>query len=172
MRSLIKSKKGDIFQVLFMLVLVFAVAVVGLICLILTTHVNEGWYNTPNFNETVIAKQSIDTLQDSAPKLTDYTVFFLFLGLNIGVIVGAVRTNFSATIIILFIFLTFFSILVAAGLVNMYQGLAQSSSVVDISSDLRLTNFIFSKYTPLLISIICTLVMLIMYGKSGGDIIQ
>ena len=166
-----KNKKGDVFQVLFMLVLILGVAIVGLICLVLTNNVNNFWDDSGLLNKTAVGTQAIDTMQDTAPKTTDYAIFFMFLGMNIGVVIAAVRTNFSATVIFLFILLTLVAIMIAAGFVNMYQGLAQQPEILTSSSQLTLTNFIFSQYLPLIISVICALVMLIMYGKSGGDII-
>ena len=171
MNLLLKQKKGDIFQVLFMLVIILIVAIVGLICLVLTTRVNEFWDDSGLLNDTQVATDAIDTMQDTAPRTTDYAVLFLFLGLNIGIMVAAVRTNFSAVIIFMFILLTLIAIMFAAGSVNLYQGLAQQSSISDVSSNLTATNFIFSKYLPLVTSMICAMIMLIMYGKSGGDIV-
>ncbi len=62
--------------------------------------------------------------------------------------------------------------MVAAGMVNMYQGLAQTPSVIDIGESLTFTGFLFSKYLPLIITVISAFVMLIMYGKSGSEIIS
>lgn len=169
-RKLIEQKKGDVFQVLFMLVLIFAVAIVGLLCFVLTDKINLFWKESGLLNETEAGTEAIETMTETAPRTTDYAIFFLFLGMNIGVIIAAVRTNFTAAVIFLFILLTLIAIMMAAGMVNMYQGLAQQPSIIDISSKLTLTNFIFSKYLPLVISIICAVVMLIMYGKSSGDI--
>lgn len=171
MRSIIKQKKGDIFQVIIMLIILLVIAIVGLICLVLTTNVNNFWDSSGLLNDTAVGTQAIDTLQDTAPKTTDYAIFFLFLGMNIGILVAAVRTNFSPIIIFLFILLTLIAIMFAAGAVNMYQGLAQQSNVIDISSGLTFTNFLFSRYLPLVVSMICAGIMLIMYGRSGGDII-
>ena len=167
----VKQKKGDIFQVLFMIVLVLVTAIVGLICLVLTTNVNDFWDESGLLNETAAGEHAIDVLQDTAPKTTDYAILFLFLGMNIGILVAAVRTNFSATIIFLFILLTLIAIIIAAGSVNMYQGLAQQPEIIATSSTQTFTNFIFSEYFPLTISIICAFVLLIMYGKSSGEII-
>jgi len=169
LRSIVKQKKGDVFQIMFLLAIMFAIAVVGLLCLVLTTRVNNFWTDSGMLNETAVGTRAIEQMQDTAPRTTDYAIFFLFLGLNIGVVVSAVRTNFSPVIIFLFILLTLVEIMVAAGIVNMYQGLAQQPSIIDVSSGLTLTNFIFSKYLPLLISMLAAFVMLIMYGKSGQE---
>lgn len=172
MRSLIKDKKGDVFQIFFLLAIILAVAIVGVIMLKLTTSVNNFWDSSGLLNQTAVGEKSINTLQETAPRTTDYTIFFLFLAMNIGITIAAVKTNFSPLLIFLFIMLTLVAIMIAAGVVNMYQGLAQQPSIIGVSSQLTLTNFIFSKYLPLFISIICALTMIIMWGKSGGDIVQ
>ena len=165
MRSIIK-KKGDIFQVIFMLILVFAVALVGLICLVLTSNVNTFWDESGLLNESQTATDSVNTMQRLAPQTTDYTIFFLFVGLILGTTIAAVRTNFSAATMLVFIFLTFIAVLSAAGFVNMYRGLADQAAIIPVSEQLHWTNFIFSKYLPLFTIILCALVMLIMYGKT------
>lgn len=166
------NKKGDVFQVMFLLVLVSAVAFVGLLCLVLTTHINDFWDESGLLNESTTATESINTMQRLAPQTTDYTIFFLFIGLTLGTMIAAVRTNFSPVTLLLFIFLTFIAILEAAGFVNMYRGLADVSEVLPISEQLHWTNFIFSKYLPLTTCILCALVLLIMFSKSGGDIVS
>jgi len=171
MRSLVKQKKGDIFQVIIMLIILLVVAITGLITLVLTTRVNDFWDSSGLLNETEVGTHAIDVMQETAPRTTDYAVLFLFLGLNIGILIAAVRTNFSAVIIFMFILLTLIAIMFAAGSVNIYQGMAQQPNIIDVSAGLTFTNFIFSKYLPLVTSLICALVMLIMYGKSGESIV-
>ena len=63
------------------------------------------------------------------------------------------------------------AVLIAAGLVDIYQGLAQEDELSDYSSNLTLTNIIFSRFTPLIICVLGFIIIMIMYGKSGGDII-
>lgn len=171
-RKLIQEKKGDVFQILIVLIIIFALSLVGFLALTISTRVNTFWDESGLLNETATGTQAIDTLQDTAPKTTDYAILFAFIGMNIGVVIAAVRTKFSATTIILFIFLTMISIMISAGLVNMYQGLATTPSVSDIGESLTFTNFLFSKYLPLIICVLSAFVMLIMYGKQGGDIVS
>lgn len=165
------NRKGDGFQMLVGLILIFIVAITGLLFYVLTKRVNDYWDSSGLLNSTQTGIQAINNIQDTAPRSTDYAIFFMFLGVNIGVVIGAVRTNFSYTMLIFFVFLMLISIMIAAGFVNMYQGLAQQPSIIDASGQLHLTNFLFSKYLPLIISVLSALVMLIMYGKGGNDII-
>lgn len=163
------NKKGDMFQVLFLIVILLVVSIVGLLFLTMTVKVNNFWDDSGMLNDTIVGTESIDTMQDIAPKTTDYAIFFLFIGLNIGVLAAAVKTNFSPVIIFAFLLLTLIAIMVAAGAVNMYQGLAQQDEILSTSDQLTLTNFIFSEYFPLVISVLCGAVMIIMWGKSGGE---
>ena len=136
----------------------------------MTTNVNNFWDSSGLLNQTETGTKAIDTMQRIAPQTTDYAVFFLFLGLVLGTMIAAVRTNFSPTTLLVFVFLTFIAILEAAGFVNMYHGIADQADVFPISAQLHWTNFIFSKYLPLTTCILSALIMLIMYGKSGSDI--
>lgn len=166
------QRKGDIFQILIVLVILFAVALVAFLTLTMTTRVNTFWDSSGLLNSSETATKAIGQMQDTAPKTTDYAMLFLFLGMNIGVVISAVRTNFSAVTIILFIFLTLISIMIAAGMVNMYQGLAQNPTTSDIGDSLPITGFLFSKYLPLIICVLSAIVMILMFGKQGGEIIQ
>lgn len=172
MRKKITNKKGDVFQILIVLIIIFAVSLVAFLTLTITTRVNTFWDDSGLLNSTATGEKAIDQMQDTAPKTTDWAILLLFLGMDIGVVISAVRTNFTAITVVLFIFLTLISIMVAAGMVNMYQGLAQEPSVADIGESLPLTNFIFSKYLPMIICILSAFVMIIMYGKSGDLIVN
>ena len=171
MNRLVKNKKGNIFQIFIILIILTAVAITGFLCLTMTNGVNSFWKSHPDImpvNST--ADRATTILQDTSFRTTDYAIFFLFLGLNIGAVISAVRTNFSATIIFLFILLTFLAVFVAAGVVNLYQGMAHT--IPEVGSQLTLTNYVFSKYTPLIMCVMSALIIIIMYGKSGSDIVQ
>jgi hypothetical protein len=166
----LQQKKGDIFQIFIMLIILIVVAIVAFICLTLTTRVNHFYTTSGMLNGSVTAQNAVAKMQDTAPKTTDYAMLFLFIGLNIGILISAIKTNFHPATIVLFIFLVLIAIMVSAGIVNMYQGLAQTPSVADVGAMLPVTNFIFSKYLPLIITVISAFVLILMYGKNSGGI--
>jgi hypothetical protein len=168
----LKQKKGDIFQIFIMLIILIIVGIIGLLCLVLTTRVNTFWDNSGMLNGTVAGTNAINQIQDTAPKTTDYAILFLFIGLNIGILISAIKTNFHPATIVLFIFLVLIAIMISAGIVNMYQGLAQTPSIADVGSQLPFTNFLFSKYLPLIITVISAFVLILMYGKGSDSMIQ
>lgn len=166
---LIKNKKGDFFQIFFLLIILLVAAVMGLLCLKLGTLINEKIEEVyPDQSEAVVKVNNF--VQTQAPKAVDYMVFFLFLGGTIGIMTAAVRTNFSPVIIFLFLLMSLIAILSASGIVNLYQGFAQTDVLVDVSQELTLTNIVFSRYTPLFICIIAGISLILMYSKSGSDI--
>ena len=166
------NKKGDIFNILFLLIILLIAAIVGLLMLTLSSKVLTFYEDTGLLNNTAIGQQAVDKLQLYGPTYTDYMIFFLFIGSTVGICISAIRTNFTPTIMFLFILMMFFDIFVAAGIVNIYQGFAQMPTLADIANQLTLTNFIFSRYTPLIVAILCALLMLLMWGKTSSDIVS
>ena len=165
------NKKGDIFQLLVLLIILFIASIVGILFLTLSNKVTQAYEDTGLLNKTVIGQQYNDMMQDTGPKSTDYMIFMLFAGGVIGILISASKTNFSPTIFFLFLLLLVITIFVSSGMVNIYSGFSQQATLIDSANQLQLTGFIFSKYTPLIITIIGGLIMLIMWSKTGGDII-
>jgi len=168
MRSILKNKKGDVFQIFFALIILFIVAVTGLFAYAMAKPMNEKIAEFMPNNS--VGEEVIEKIATQTPTVLDETVFLLFLGIVVGLMISAVRTNFSPVVIFLFILLFLIAILVASGMVNIYQGFAQAPTLTDVASDLTLTNIVFSRYTPLFICLISALIMILMYSKSGGDI--
>jgi len=165
------NKQGNIFQLVALLVILFVVAIVGLLFLNLSSRVTEAYQNMSMFNDSAIAQHANQVMGETAPRTTDYMVFFLFMGMVIGLLISASKTNFSSGIFFLFVLLLVITIFVASGMVNIYSGFANTPSLIDSSSQLVLTNYIFSKYTPLIITVLGGLIMLIMWGKQGSEVI-
>jgi len=165
------NKKADIFQLIVLLVILFIAAITGILFLALSNQVTQTYEDTGLLNDTAIGQEFNDMMQDTGPKSTDYMVFMLFCGGVIGLMISASKTNFSPTIFFLFLLLLIITIFIASGMVNIYSGFAQQATLVNEANQLVLTGFLFSKYTPLLITVLGGILMLIMWSKTGGDII-
>ena len=170
LKPLIKNKKGDVFQLIVLLLISFIAAIVGLLFLTLSNKVTQTYEDLGLLNNTAIGQQYNDMMQDTGPKSTDYMIFMLFCGGVIGLLISSAKTNFSPTIFFMFLLLLLITIFIASGMVNIYSGFAQQATLVDEAGQLVLTGFLFSRYTPLIMTIIGGLVMLIMWSKTGGDI--
>lgn len=165
------NKRGDVFQLIFLIIILLIAAVVGILFLKLGNEMTNTMEEQGLFDDAPNAQLANDTLQAAAPRTTDYMIFFLFLGSVIGLLISASRTRFSPTIMFLFITLLIITIFVASGAVNIYSGLASSPELATENAQLTLTGFILSRYTPLIMTVIGGLIMIIMWGKSGGDIL-
>lgn len=170
LRSLIKDKKGDVFQLTFLVVLLLVIAMIGLIVGFISWKITGAYQDFSPINNSDTARQANTNFHNQTPYIIDGLIFFFFLGGTIGLLVAAVRTNFSVGIIGLFFILMLLSVFIAAEGANIYQGFAQDPTISPFSDTLTFTNILFSKYTPLIITIIGALLMIIMYGKSGGSI--
>lgn len=118
-----------------------------------------------------VAKQANQIANIQSYTVNEELIFFFFLGSNIGLLIAASRTKFSSVVIFLFIMLLLFAIVIAAGMVNVYHGISQDSAFNEYSNRLIITNILFSKYFPLIITIIGVIVMMVMYGKSGSEVV-
>jgi hypothetical protein len=167
---MIKNKKG-VFDIIYLIVILFGIALIGLFVFYLADQFSSGYQDMQEIQETQYAKSFVDNWRASLPYINDGLIFLFFIGMVIGLLVSAVRTNFSPVVIGLFIILLLITIFIASGLVNMYRGVADSEEVIDYSSKLTFTNIIFSKYTPAIIMVLSTIILIIMWGKSGNRII-
>jgi len=166
-----KNKKADVFQLIILLLILFIAAVVGILFLKLDNVILNFYGTSGLLNSTAIGTDFNNMLIDTAPKTTDYMIFMLFAGGIIGLLISSARTNFSPTIFFLFMLLLVITIFIASGMVNIYSGFTQQITLTNESNQLQLTGFIFSKYTPLIMTVIGGLIMLVMWSKSGQDII-
>lgn len=164
------NKRGDIFQLIFLLVIVFAIAMIGVVFFKITHSFTTTLDDSGIFSTTPAANKANVMMSGQSRTVPDEMVFFMFLGSMIALLVAAGRTNFSPTVIFLFILLLLMAVFIAGGLVEIYQGTAQSDSMQPEGSQLTLTNIILSRYTPLIICVLGAIILIIMYGKSGSDI--
>lgn len=170
LRLLVKDKRGDVFQLTYLIVLLLVIAIIGLIIGFVSWKITGAFQENAQIQNSTYANQVNTNFHNQTPYIIDGLIFFFFLGGTIGLLVAAVRTNFSIVIIGLFFIMMLISIFIAAEGANIYQGFAQNPTISPFSDTLTFTNILFSKYTPMLITIIGALLMMIMYGKSGGSI--
>lgn len=166
------NRKGDITMLPVVLVILIIAALIGLLTLMMSNSINNFWVTSGVMQPDTTADDARQIIQSASAPTTDWMIFLLFLGCHLGVIISAISTKFTPTLMFFFILLLFIDILIASGIVNIYQGFANAPVAIDTSNQLALTNIVFSKYLPLIVLVMGILIMLIMWGKSGGDIIQ
>lgn len=163
------NKKADVFQLTFLIIILFIVAIVGLLFFTLSNRITDKYNELGIFDDAPNADYANSLINETAPKTTDYMIFMLFVGMVIGLLISASRTQFSPTLFFMFILLLIITIFISSGVVNIYSGFAQA--LPDESGKLILTGYLFSRYTPLIITCIGGLIMFIMWSKGGSEII-
>ncbi|KKN19471.1 hypothetical protein LCGC14_0945430 [marine sediment metagenome] len=170
MRSLIKDNRGDVLQLFTMIVLMLVIALLGLFLLFFSWKFTGELQNNEMIQSNENAKYVNNLLHLQIPNINEEANFFFFLAMTIGLVVSAVKTNFNPVIIFIFILLLFLAIFLAAQSANIYRAFADDPVMEEYSQKLTFTNIIFSKYTPLIITLLGAVLLIIMYGKSGSNI--
>lgn len=166
------NKKGDFLQIFFLLIMLFVAAIVFLITYSWADPIQQEFkeFAEEQQGNNSVAFENLDKVATYTPIAFDYFIFFFWLGGIIGLMISAVRTDFSVGILFIYLLVMMIAVLVASGLVNIYQGFAQAPALADLASNLTLTNLIFNRWLPLMVSVIGAFVLILMYSKSGADI--
>lgn len=165
-----KSKKGDIFQIFYIMIVVIIMAIMALLVGKLVWEFTGAFQNPVlGLNDSKAGTEANNLIQTMSVPLMDFFIFFFFLGANVGIFIGAIKTKYSPVMMFLFILLLLIEILVASGVVNIYQGFHDEPSLAPIPAKMFLTNLLLSKFFPLIISVIGGVILIIMYSKAGSE---
>jgi hypothetical protein len=164
------NKKGNVFSIFIIIVILLAVALFGLVFSRMIFGFTDSIGDIQMIKDTPTAAQANQQLENSNIPVADGMVFFLFLTSFIGLIIAAVYTKFSPVVIFLFILLIIIGVFASGLAANIYSDMASSPSMTDTSQHLSMTNIILSKYTPMIIGVMAIIIIIIMYSKSGDDI--
>lgn len=161
------NKKGDIN--LPMVIVVMFIAVILLVFSgFIFNRFNDIAGVDPAFNDTITQGALADT--DQTFKNFDYTIFFIFIGFVIFVIISSrlIRTNtiFVPVMIVLLILITIFAMIFS----NIYQGVVEGDTQLqsEVQTNYPITNFIFYNL-PFLIFIVDLFSLIALFAKKGGE---
>jgi len=171
LKNKFKAKKG-IFALLLIIAILTITAVFGLITYRTIKGVNQVYDDSGLFEDNPIGNESNIAIKETSKYGIDNMVFFLFLGSIVGLIFGAVKTRFSPILMFLFLMVFLISIFLASTSAEIYHGFATTGDLEETADELTFTGIIFSKYFPLMICIIGAIIMIIMWGKQGGEIVR
>lgn len=170
MRGIFENKKGDVLSLIPLMVILLIIAILGLFFFYVAWKFTTELDSTGVLDSNENAKSVNSNLTHWIPDINDETVLFFFLAMTIGLVIAAVRTNFNPVVIFIFMLLLIVAIFLAAQSTNIYRGFADEPAISDYSSKLTFTNVLFSRFTPLIITLIGAVLIIIMYGKSGSNI--
>lgn len=124
---------------------------------------------TDNLGSSNTTVDQIEKVQDFMIPGFDQLVFFILIGIFIGVIVLAIFTDFHPVLLVLLI-LVFILLIVIGGLFsNVYDEVADNSQLQNTSSQFNLTNTVMGSSLPVIITILGVISIIIILAKRGGQ---
>jgi len=160
------NKKGVI-SIPIVILMLFVAVVVLFVSSFIFSEFKDVVSTEPAFNNTQVQS----TLEDTQTALfnIDNTIFFLFIGFVIFLIISSylIRTNpiFMVVMVILLFIITMFAMIIS----NTYQGLIEGGGAFGTFSltNYPKTNFIFTNL-PLLFFIVDIFALIAMFAKPSG----
>jgi len=168
------NKKGDFASIITISVMVFIFAVVAIIfthAFLESTDELKAQESLSNRSVSVI-----ETTQDNISPLLDFLIFFVLVGLFIGVIVASVYTRMPAPILAIFIITLTIAIILAGQFSNIFDEITSKEEISGTAGNFTLTNLILGDSSgialfPVILFIIGVVVVVILYGKSkSGEV--
>jgi len=163
-----KNKRGDFTGLLYLVVMIAAIAFFLLIAGYISTQISTSMddkIGTLN-NES---SEMFDATTNTANNSLTAVWFIIFGGLLLGLFITAWKIPTSPIYVPIFIILLIITIIVAVAMSNAYEMLYQSNQLEDIANTQGAINFIMSNlpYVALIIGII---VFIITYAKPGEEL--
>ena len=160
MRSLIKSKKGQLGDTFVIMGSLLAFDIVIVLCYFISSSMKPELDTA--LNQTTITTQTTDSL-----KTFDIMFPLVLLGLLIFSVISAFYISSHPAFFFIGIFLIVIAIIAAVAFENMYSQFRDSPEIIAYSADFPITNWIINKL-PFLAVIISIIIMVAVFAKPAG----
>lgn len=167
-RSLKKSKKGSITDLIYYVSIMFFIGFIVLMGAKVAGEFNSGIQNTTNVNLSASETQVLDNIAGQYYSSIDNAVLFLAIGLAIVTLILAALVKIHPIFIPLYLIGEVFIIIVSAVASNIYQTAASDSTLSGVASQLTFTGLVLT-YLPIFVGVIGTLIMIVMYKTWSAD---
>lgn len=168
------NKKGSVRDIVFLFIILFAVAVLFFSSFYTFNVVSDKLLNTSTINDTAGAKSSIQSIKDNSERM-DYVILAFFIGLSLAIIITGWFIGGNQLFMMLYFLVLVISVIGSMILSNVWETLSNSSvfriNGVDTVTHFPITNFLITNL-PLVVAVIGFLGMISMFAKpyisSGG----
>jgi hypothetical protein len=169
MRSVIKSKKGEISDMLIWVVTLFALAI-GLFMLIYIIPSVSNGLRTAGLNSSSEGAAAINSMESIGTHTINNGFLLLFTGLVISLMITSFLVRTHPIFIFLYIFILAITLLLAAYLGNAWYDLSQNPIFATTLQNAGFINYIMSHIVEFALAA-GLLSMIIMFAKfsSGGE---
>ena len=163
MRSLLKSKKGEITDMLIFVVTIFALGI-GLFMMMYITPTISNGLRGAGLNNTVEGANAIDAMNSVGTTVVNNGFLLLFVGLIISMMITSFLVRTHPIFLFLYILILAITLLLAAYLGNAYDQMIQNPIFASTLADATFINFILSHIVELSLAA-GALSLIIMFSK-------
>ena len=164
------NKKGTITDIIYISVIIFIVALAGLIFLTMSNNVYPKLLNT-SLAENPAANATMRAARDFSEARTDYMITGIIILLLIALLVFAYIASASFIFIVIYIVLLIVAGVLAGIFQFAWEKITESSTLAAGLANLPMVDFILSNFLTLMVvvGIISLVLMYIGYNSKGGN---
>lgn len=160
---------GFLPYILIGIIVVFIFAIVVIPIAYTGDQVFDELKQNDSFGSSNTTVTRINQIQEFMIPAFDQLVFFILVGVFIGVLVLAIFTDFHPVVLGVLI-LTFILLIVIAGLfANVYDEVRDTSTFNTTASEFSLTNAVMGAKLPVIVTILGVIAFIIILSKRGGQ---
>lgn len=162
------NKKGGIEDLVYMMIILFMVAIGSFVGYKVFTEVNDNIQASDLFPTESKEVMNITSNDLSENNMLDYAFLALLVILTIFIFLLAYLNDFSPAFLILFIIVLIIATLIAVGLANAYYEFEMAPQFSEITADFPMQNYIM-QHLPYYIFIIGIVFSIVIYAKWRSD---
>jgi hypothetical protein len=170
LKRFIKNKKGDISSLIFIIVIVLALA---LFSIFISYFANQ---LTTNLKETaaeagvtdIRVNETMDSMQTNVTDMFDYLWFAIFIGLVIAMIIFSFLVPTHPIFFPIFVIVWVISIVISGPVANIWLNATVNTALNQTAASYGMMNYIMS-HLPWFIGVIGALMLVVLYAKRKHD---
>jgi|ETNvirnome_2_300_1030623.scaffolds.fasta_scaffold01328_11 hypothetical protein len=167
------NKRGDVTTIVILIFLMLGLSFGAIIFNTVFQEFTDELKQVDEFSNRSV--DTIETTQESAPKLLDFFVFFTLISFFIGLIIASIYIDVNPAVIMVFVIVLVIAVILAGQVSNAFEQFSAQDELTSSVASFPLTSLILGSYFPVIILVIGMVVIIILYGKSrrqglGGEV--
>jgi len=162
-----KNKKAQLAYLLIGIILVLVFAIVAIPMATIFDRITTEFSSNPTFNRSNVSVENLWQVQGQITPWFDQLIFFILVGVIIGVIIIAVFTDYHPVVLVALILITIIIAIVGSQFVNIYDKVKTDPAFSDKADEFTFTNAIFGSAFSVMILIAGTIASIVLLAKRG-----
>lgn len=167
MRSILKNKRGDIGEIMLIIVIMFTIAIIAPIGYKLISEINPKIQNTTTL--PTVGKEALNTAQDRYVNIFDGAYLLILVMLIIAVVIGAAMLDVHPMFFIIAVIALAIFIIVTAILSNAFQEYSTTTAISPYISQFPIILFVMQHYATIIVGV-GFMVLVTLYAKTKARV--